>query len=173
MLVQRGLDVAPVAPSNRRAGGKVAEQHPEEDISQQPEPGLEQDLESWSQDALISEQRGPAFEQDSLEPWSQDALIDSQQHECQVENIEDESPSNSWHHSEARTNKERQQQFGDVELEQPSSRHFSQQPGNEWLDLSQARYILDENGQQIAFGELDHDDYSYELVPLGSDDLPV
>lgn len=172
MLVQRSLDVAPIAPSNRRAGARVAEQHLDEDLSQQSEPGLEQDLESWSQNALISQQREPAFEHDSLEPWSQDALIDSQLQEWQVENIADESPNNSWHNSLAHTNKEGQQQFGGVELEQPRSRHFSQ-PGNEWLDLSQARYILDEHGQRIAFEDLDHEEYSYELVPLGSDDLPV
>jgi hypothetical protein len=36
----------------------------------------------------------------------------------------------------------------------------------EWLDLSQASLVMDENGQRIPFDELDDGDYSYQLVPL-------
>jgi hypothetical protein len=37
---------------------------------------------------------------------------------------------------------------------------------HEWLELSQASLVLDENGERIPFDELDDGDYSYQLVPL-------
>jgi hypothetical protein len=75
---------------------------------------------------------------DGLEPWSHEVpMNDSQQAELLLD-IEAEN--------------------GNVSL--------SQQDGHEWLELSQASFILDENGRQISFEDLDHEKYSYQLVPL-------
>lgn len=111
------------------------------------------------------------MEQDGLDLPSQDALGEESQ--TQVEDAE-EQPSSYSRHNLPHTDHERQQQFGRDQVHPPDSWHSFQQDGNgEWLDLSQARYILDENGQRLAFEDLDHEEHSYQLVPLGSDDLPV
>ncbi|OIW27296.1 hypothetical protein CONLIGDRAFT_671111 [Coniochaeta ligniaria NRRL 30616] len=132
MLVQRGLDVPPVAPARRGTKAKVSV--PVDDASQQAEN--------------VSQQSEPALEQESLEFWDQDdgellgqeVTVDDSQQQLDVP---DDEPPDSW--------------------------HYSQQPGHEWLDLSQASFILDENGQPIAFEDLDHDEHSYQLVPLEDD----
>jgi hypothetical protein len=116
MLVQRGLDVPPVAPSKRRGSVKISSQG----------------------DALANPPE-PAWEQESWELWTQGDLVDDSQ---PVEVL------------------------GDMEAD---NRDLSQQDGPEWLDLSQASFILDENGQRISFEDVDHEEYSYQLVPLTDD----
>lgn len=150
MLVQRGLNVPPIAPPRRRAKAKVSvpvddlgglSQQP--DLSQQTLSQQTQDISQQPED--YPEQPEPALERDSPEYWGQD-------------------DGESWEQGATRTVS--QQQFEADEDEPPSSWDSSQQIGSEWLDLSQATFIVDENGQPIAFEDLDHDEYSYELVPL-------
>lgn len=196
ILVQRGLDVPPIAPPKRRVDTRAAEQ--ENSISQQPESLLEQDTqEPWSQDALQSQQLEPALEQDSFGPWSQGAFPEESQPINGISDDEGQLPPDGllymqriYHARQqqftgiplqprqerfpgVQLEPQQQQQFGGFELELPNSWQYSQQLGNEWLDLSQARYIMDENGKRITFEDLDDEEYSYELIPLGSDDLPV
>lgn len=173
MLVQRGLDVSPLVPSKRRAGARAATNEQQEVASLQLEPATEQDsLETWSQHIRASQQREAVLQQDCLDPFSQDEMPEQSQE--QVENAEEEPSSNSWRNPQ-QTNHERQQQFRPAQFDLPDSGHCLQQQSDrgDWLDLSQARYILDENGQRITFEDLDHEEHSYELVLLGSDDLLV
>ncbi|KAH8907072.1 hypothetical protein BR93DRAFT_978564 [Coniochaeta sp. PMI_546] len=146
MLVQRGLDVPPIAPSKR--GTKARASVTVDRLSQQPVDHSPQTQGVLQQPDNHPHQPEPALEQepvgfwhhDDIESGSQDAMInDSQQ---ALEFPEDEPP-NSW--------------------------HYSQQPGHEWLDLSQASFILDENGQAIAFEDLEPEEHSYQLVPLEDD----
>jgi hypothetical protein len=153
MLVQRGLDVPPVAPPRRGTKAKVS--IPVDDLPQQPADHPQQPDDSSQQTQGISQhsvdhlqQLQPALEQEPLEfwnqddidPWVVDATVNDSQQQLEVPEYEH---SNSW--------------------------HYSQQPGHEWLDLSQASFILDENGRPIAFEDLDHEEYSYQLVPLEDD----
>lgn len=152
MLVQRGLNVPPVAPPRRRAKAKVSV--PADDLSQQPEePSQQPDLSQQTHDisqqpADYTKQPEPALELDPSEYWDQDDM-------------------ESW--GQGATGNDNQQQLEADEDEPPSSWDYSQQTGSEWLDLSQATFIVDENGQPIAFEDLDHDEYSYELVPLADE----
>ncbi|KAB5586071.1 hypothetical protein GE09DRAFT_1181169 [Coniochaeta sp. 2T2.1] len=120
---------------------------------------------------LCSQRPEQPLAQDDPTPWRQGASADNSQQLV----LPEEEPPAKWPYLDRPGYRRSQQpsrnwQHPDRDDEQQES---PQQAGREWLDLSHARAILDEDGQPmpLAFEDLDHDEYEYELVPLGSDEL--
>lgn len=142
MLVQRGLDVPAVAPRGR---GKSK-------VATQAEEGSQQAVDFSQQAEELSQQPGALSQQP--ESGTRDVLLEDSQQSCQ----EDARMENSQQVEPVR----RETRDAGTLLQQRSSH----QDGHEWLDLSQASFILDENGQRISFEDMDDEEYVYQLVPL-------
>ena len=151
----------------------INELQSETDFSQQPEPALAQDNpESWRHGAPAeSSQRLvdlPEYEPLSGWPYLDRPGYQSQQPLSQQSRPPGHLSQQSDHHL---PQPDRYSQHPAPDAQRP--RQLPHQAGHEWLDLSQARVILDENGQPLplTFEALDPDEFEYELVPLGSDEL--